>query len=158
MLAAHERVLERCPDAQLVLVGYGPLEADLRHWVSARNIHGVTFAGHVALEKLPRYYAAADVFVLPSHEEVWGLVLNEAAASGLPLVTTQATGAAPDLVVPGVNGEISRGRPVRRSCARDSPRHRSIGRDGGRFAQARERQDLSAERASHWSRDSHGVQ
>jgi glycosyltransferase involved in cell wall biosynthesis len=106
LLAAHERVVERSPDAQLVLVGYGPLEAELRARVATRHISGVHFAGHVELAHLPRYYTTADVFVLPSHEEVWGLVLNEAAASGLPLVTTDVTGAAVDLVQPGKNGQI----------------------------------------------------
>jgi len=70
LLAAHERVLERCPDAQLVLVGYGPLEAELRRRASAHNIHGVISAGHVGLQTMPYYYAAAELFVLPSHEEV----------------------------------------------------------------------------------------
>jgi glycosyltransferase involved in cell wall biosynthesis len=55
---------------------------------------------------------AADVLVLPSHEEVWGLVLNEAAASGLPLVTTNVVGAAPDVIHAGVNGfSVPAGRP-----------------------------------------------
>jgi glycosyltransferase involved in cell wall biosynthesis len=106
LLNAHEQVLQRLPSAQLVLVGYGPLEPELRAQVAARRITGVTFAGHVKLPDLPRYYAVADVFVLPSHEEVWGLVLNEAAASGLPLLTTDVTGAAADLVVPGRNGKV----------------------------------------------------
>ncbi len=106
LLAAHERIVERLPGAQLALVGYGPLESALRERVASREIPGVIFAGHVKLEDLPRYYAAADVFVLPSHEEVWGLVLNEAAASGLPLVTTSVTGAAADVVVPGRNGHV----------------------------------------------------
>jgi glycosyltransferase involved in cell wall biosynthesis len=51
-----------------------------------------------------RWYAAADAFVLPSRSEPWGMVLNEAAAAGLPLVATEAVGAAHDLIEPGVNG------------------------------------------------------
>ncbi len=106
LLAAHRLLTRRCPTAQLVLVGYGRLEAELRAHVADIGLPGVHFAGHVRLADLPRYYTAADVFVLPSHEEVWGLVLNEAAACGLPLVTTESTGAAPDLVMPGLNGQI----------------------------------------------------
>jgi glycosyltransferase involved in cell wall biosynthesis len=72
--------------------------------VGGARIERVHFAGHVPIPELPRYYAAADVLVLPSHEEVWGLVLNEAAASGLPLVATTVTGASADLIEEGLNG------------------------------------------------------
>jgi glycosyltransferase involved in cell wall biosynthesis len=106
LLQAFELIVERRPDAQLVLVGYGPLEVELRARVARMGMPNIHFRGHVPIRDLPRYYVAADTFVLPSHEEVWGLVLNEAAASGLPLVTTDVTGAAPDLITPGLNGEI----------------------------------------------------
>jgi glycosyltransferase involved in cell wall biosynthesis len=104
LISAYELVAERCPGVQLILVGYGQLEADLRARVESTGMTGVHFIGHVALPDLPRYYVAADVFVLPSHEEVWGLVLNEAAACGLPIVTTDVTGASADLIIPGQNG------------------------------------------------------
>jgi glycosyltransferase involved in cell wall biosynthesis len=72
----------------------------------------------VPVGELPRYYVAADCFTLPSHEEVWGLVLNEAAASALPLVTTTAVGAAPDLIEDGINGRaVAPGQPVELSRA-----------------------------------------
>jgi glycosyltransferase involved in cell wall biosynthesis len=51
-----------------------------------------------------REYAEADVFVLPSLSEPWGMVLNEAAAAGLPLVATDAAGAAHELIDEGQNG------------------------------------------------------
>jgi glycosyltransferase involved in cell wall biosynthesis len=106
LLAAHEMLTQSSPGAQLLLVGYGQLEAQLRAQTAERRIPGVHFAGHVGLGDLPRYYAVADALALPSHEEVWGLVLNEAAAAGLPLVTTHVTGAAPDLIQQHVNGRI----------------------------------------------------
>src|SRR5207248_4915070 len=106
LLAAHVLVQQRIPGAQVVFVGYGQLEAELRALVAERQVGGVHFPGHVSIPDLPRYYVAADVFVLPSHEEVWGLVLNEAAASALPLIATDHTGAAPDLIEPGRNGQI----------------------------------------------------
>ena len=56
---------------------------------------------------LPRLYAAADVLVLPSGwGETWGLVVNEAMAVGTPCVVSDAVGCAPDLVEPGIDGEI----------------------------------------------------
>ncbi|MBI4491376.1 MAG: glycosyltransferase [Chloroflexi bacterium] len=106
LLAAFELVARAQPDVQLLLVGYGPLEAALRRAAASRHLGGVTFAGHVPLADLPRYYVAADCFVLPSREEVWGLVLNEAAACSLPLVTTEPVGGGADLIEPGVNGAI----------------------------------------------------
>jgi glycosyltransferase involved in cell wall biosynthesis len=55
---------------------------------------------------LARWYAAADVFVLPSRSETWGMVLNEAAEAGLALVASEAAGAAHDLIQPGINGYL----------------------------------------------------
>jgi glycosyltransferase involved in cell wall biosynthesis len=52
----------------------------------------------VARNETPKLYASADVFVLPSRSEQWGMVLNEAAAAGLPLIATDAAGAAYELV------------------------------------------------------------
>ena len=49
----------------------------------------VRFLGQLAQDALAEWYARADVFVLPSRSEPWGMVLNEAAAAGLPLVATR---------------------------------------------------------------------
>ena len=80
----------------LVLVGSGPLEPELRS--RARVV------GQLSRDELVPWYAAADVLVLPSRSEPWGMTLNEGAAAGLPLVATDAVGAAHDLIEPGVNG------------------------------------------------------
>jgi glycosyltransferase involved in cell wall biosynthesis len=69
------------PDAKLVLVGHGPLAADL----SRRNV-GCVEAGRKADAELARYYASADVFLFPSMSETWGNVTLEAMASGLGIV------------------------------------------------------------------------
>jgi len=84
----------------LVLIGSGPLEDELRGSAGER----VRVVGALQRDELPPWYAAADVFVLPSRSEPWGMVLNEAAAAGLPLVATDAVGAAHDLIEPGGNG------------------------------------------------------
>jgi glycosyltransferase involved in cell wall biosynthesis len=85
---------------QLLLAGVGPEEDRLR----ADAPPGSRFLGWVSRDELPEWYAAADVFVLPSVSEPWGMVLNEAAAAGLPLISTEQTGAAHDLIEDGVNG------------------------------------------------------
>ena len=70
------------------------------------------FLGHIANEDLPRYYALADIFVLPSvttisFKEPWGIVINEAMNQGCPIVTTDAVGAAAGgLVRDGENGFV----------------------------------------------------
>jgi glycosyltransferase involved in cell wall biosynthesis len=62
--------------------------------------------GFVNQSELGRYFAAADVFVLPSAYDTWGLVVNEAMHWGLPCVVSDKTGCHRDLVEPGVNGFI----------------------------------------------------
>ena len=79
---------------ELVLVGGGSDEQRLRGLAGER----VRFEGPVDRDELVGYYRDADVFVLPSRSEPWGMVLNEAAAAGLPLVATEESGAAHDLI------------------------------------------------------------
>lgn len=85
---------------RLVLAGAGPLEPQVRALADGR----VELLGHVARENLPALYARADCFVLPSRSETWGMVLNEAAAAGLPLVASEAAGGGYDLIEDGING------------------------------------------------------
>ncbi|GMV91175.1 MAG: hypothetical protein AMXMBFR82_09530 [Candidatus Hydrogenedentota bacterium] len=95
------------PDVTLLLVGSGRDEARYRAWVRERDLSGrVVFAGFAPRDDMPRYYAFGDLLVLPSRSEIWGLVINEALACGLPVVATSICGAAPDLIQEGVNGYI----------------------------------------------------
>lgn len=88
--------------ADLVIAGAGADAARL----AAAAPAGVRFLGAVSPEELVRWYAAADVFVLASRSEQWGMVVNEAAEAALPIVTTDAVGSAADLVRDGVSGFI----------------------------------------------------
>jgi glycosyltransferase involved in cell wall biosynthesis len=99
---------------RLVLVGEGSELERLRASADER----VRFAGPKPRDELVAEYAAADVFVLPSRSEPWGMVLNEAATAGLPLVSTEETGAAHDLIEDGVNGYRVRAGDV--SALRDA--------------------------------------
>ena len=85
---------------ELVLAGSGSDEQRLRALAGDR----VRFTGAVGRDKIVRLLAEADVFVLPSRSEPWGMVLNEAAEAGLPLVATDGVGAAYDLIDEGGNG------------------------------------------------------
>ncbi|MGC9943346.1 MAG: glycosyltransferase family 4 protein [Verrucomicrobiota bacterium] len=62
---------------------------------------GVHFYGFRQVEENPVFYALADAFVLPSLWEEWGLVVNEAMASGLPVIVSETVGCAEDLLKPG---------------------------------------------------------
>ena len=73
-----------------------PLSAEVR----AR----ITYAGFQPPEELPRFFAQADVFVLPSRYDGWGVVVNQALGAGLPILCSDMVGASHDLVEPEVNG------------------------------------------------------
>jgi glycosyltransferase involved in cell wall biosynthesis len=68
---------------------------------SAENSPAVHFYGFRQIEDNPVFYALADAFVLPSWWEEWGLVVNEAMASGLPVVVSETAGCAENLLLPG---------------------------------------------------------
>jgi glycosyltransferase involved in cell wall biosynthesis len=90
----------------LLVVGTGPLEAALRELVAKERIPDVAFAGFLDQTQIDRAYAAADVFVLFSKSETWGIVVHEAMNFGLPIVVSDRVGCAPDLVVEGGNGHV----------------------------------------------------
>jgi glycosyltransferase involved in cell wall biosynthesis len=93
------------PALLLVVGGDGPERAALEALAAARGVR-LRVLGDVAWSDLPGVYAAADVFALVSRSEPWGVVVNEAAAAGLPLVLSDRVGAAPDLLEDGANGVL----------------------------------------------------
>jgi len=109
-LIAHKavEVLVRAAAAagvRLHVVGDGPERQALEALASSLSTD-VTFSGELAGDELAAAYAAADVFALASRRETWGVVVNEAAAAGLPLVLSDAVGAAGDLLRDGENGVL----------------------------------------------------
>lgn len=112
LLAAYAQLRAEGVAAQLVLVGTGALEAQLKARVADDAIPDVVFPGFVNQAELPAVYAASDVFVLPSVNEPWGLVVNEAMCAGLPIVLSSEIGCADDLVQDGVNGATFTGGDV----------------------------------------------
>jgi glycosyltransferase involved in cell wall biosynthesis len=86
------RAMTELPTAHLLIVGTGPMESEWRALVRDLGVQDrVIFAGKIADADLPAYYAACDVFVLPSSErsEAFGLVQLEAMAAGKPIVCTE---------------------------------------------------------------------
>jgi glycosyltransferase involved in cell wall biosynthesis len=90
---------------KLVLVGDGPLRDGLEEQRARLGLdEHVMMPGFKQYAELPSYYALAGAFVLPSHSETWGLVINEAMAAGLPVLVSDHCGCARDLVDSGKNG------------------------------------------------------
>lgn len=89
----------------LVLLGDGPLRQKLLDRIAELGINPhVKLPGFVQYGDLPKYYGLASAFVHASTVEQWGLVVNEAMASGLPVVVSERCGCAPDLVFNARNG------------------------------------------------------
>jgi glycosyltransferase involved in cell wall biosynthesis len=124
LIRAYRNVLEASPgcQTQLVMVGSGEQEPALhtlchelhlpiyskmsagkgtRKMALEWNPPGVHFYGFRQIDENPVFYALADAFILPSLWEEWGLVVNEAMASGLPVVVSEAAGCAEDLLRSG---------------------------------------------------------
>jgi glycosyltransferase involved in cell wall biosynthesis len=124
LIRAYRKFLDSRPHSQthLVMVGSGEEEAKLRAFCKdlrlpiydkadlkignrkseiGNEVPGVHFYGFRQIEENPVFYALADAFILPSLWEEWGLVVNEAMASGLPVIVSETAGCAEDLLKPG---------------------------------------------------------
>ena len=96
----------RDSDIGLLIVGSGPQEEELTRFSQSQNVHNVYFEGFHQQEDIPHYYALADVLILPTLREVWGLVINEALASGLYVLCSNLAGAGYDVVLEEWNGTL----------------------------------------------------
>lgn len=86
----------------LVLVGDGNQMSLCREM--AKDLPSVRFEGHVPYDRMGDYYASADVYILPTTEDNWSLVIPEAMQYGLPVATSIYNGCHPELVKEGMNG------------------------------------------------------
>jgi glycosyltransferase involved in cell wall biosynthesis len=101
---AFSKVLKVVPNAKLAIAGVGPEAANLRAQVRKLDMEKSVFLlGKLDQKQVAKLMAAADVFVLPSVVESFGIVLLEAMAVGTPIVCTKTQGAM-DIVNDGVNG------------------------------------------------------
>ncbi|MBI2996189.1 MAG: glycosyltransferase family 4 protein [Candidatus Melainabacteria bacterium] len=105
LLKAYEGISTKNNSA-LVFIGDGCLKSKLKDFTRKYNIKNVYFLGFKNQTELPEFYALADIFVLPSEHEPWGLVVNEAMCFKLPVVVSNQVGAIGDLVKDGINGFI----------------------------------------------------
>lgn len=94
------------PAVVLWIFGDGPLRPQLEELARREAPGRVVWHGFVNQSRLPALLAAADVFVMPSRDEPWGLSVNEAMAVGVPVVCSDAVGCAADLVRPDITGYV----------------------------------------------------
>lgn len=100
------RAWESMPSEYLLcIVGDGPEKENYQAEIARLKLGNVVLVPFQDAADLRRYYQAADVFVLPSAGDVWGLVINEAMANGLPVISTQQCIAATELVT-AANGYV----------------------------------------------------
>lgn len=90
----------------LCVVGDSELRGTLQNYAAKHVLGSVCFYGFCDRNEIAKYYAVADVLVLPSKRDTWGIVVSEALCYELPVVTSDQVGAALDLVRDGENGYI----------------------------------------------------
>lgn len=90
---------------RLLLLGDGPRRDSILNEIKTLGLQSdVVLAGVQPLQNLPAYYGLASAFIHPALQDQWGLVVNEAMASGLPVLVSEGAGCAYDLVEDGVEG------------------------------------------------------
>jgi glycosyltransferase involved in cell wall biosynthesis len=131
LIAAFRKLAASHPDCVLLILGDGPLRQGLQGLAGPDCGARIRFLGHLPQEDLPVVFRAADVFVFPSRHDGWGVVINEACAAGLPIIASEQTGAAQDLVQPEENGFRHDAEDVESLCQSmrylvEHPDHRSV--------------------------------
>jgi glycosyltransferase involved in cell wall biosynthesis len=102
LLAAYNEINSH--DWGLLILGNGSEEDKLKKYISDNQLEGVCFIDGKQWFEIPEFMALADVFILPSFSEPWGLVVNEAMACGMPVLVSERCGSAADLVIENENG------------------------------------------------------
>ena len=90
----------------LYIIDGGSKRQEYEAFISENEMTNVSLIDFLPKQEIFQYYKASDIFVLPTREDVWGLVVNEAMAQGLPVISTDMCMAAKELVEDGVNGYI----------------------------------------------------
>ena len=104
LLKAWKRYTQTHPNDTLLMVGGGELESKLREEFA--SIPTVFIEGRKEYSEVCKYYAIADVFILPTIEDNWSLVIPEAMSCGLPVATSIYNGCHSELIQEGENGTI----------------------------------------------------
>jgi glycosyltransferase involved in cell wall biosynthesis len=107
LLYTYEKLEQEQDNIALLIVGSGPSESFLKELAISLKIRNVKFIGSgLSSRELVQVFSIADLFVLPTQEDLWGFVINEAMACGLPIVATRASQAAQEMIRYGENGYV----------------------------------------------------
>lgn len=106
LVQAFEDLKRKQEKIALIIVGDGTQADDLKEYVAKNDVQDVFFAGYILFPEIVRFYKMADVFILPSMYEPWGLVVNEAQIMGLCTILSSSVGCAKDLLIDGNNGFV----------------------------------------------------
>lgn len=106
LIEAYTKIKNQRENIALLIVGDGSQMDLLQQQVNINGVKDVYFEGYQIFPRLIEYYKAADVFVLPSNFEQWGLVVNEAMTCGLPCIVSSHVGCRLDLIKEGKTGYI----------------------------------------------------
>ena len=107
LLHAYAKLEHEYNNLTLIIIGSGPLEGYLKDLSKSLGVRNVRFIpSGMKLDELIKFYCLADIFVLPTLEDIWAFVINEAMACGLPVISTSASQAATEMIRSGENGYI----------------------------------------------------
>jgi len=107
LLNAYAKIKKEYTNVALLILGSGPSESNLRKLAISIELRDFRiFPSGSSLKKLIMLYSVSDIFVLPTIEDIWGFVINEAMICGLPVVSTRSSQAALEMVHSGENGYV----------------------------------------------------
>ncbi len=100
LLSSWNEFSKKCQPSTLLLIGDGDQRHEAEEYVNKNGFNNVVIAGRVDYDQIAKYYAAADVFIIPTLEDNWSLVVPEAMSCGLPIICSKYNGCWPELVKP----------------------------------------------------------
>jgi glycosyltransferase involved in cell wall biosynthesis len=106
LVRAFVELLDVGLKASLKLVGEGSLKRELQNLIPERHRQRILFTGFCQPKDLPGHFGEADLFVLPSRHDGWGVVVTQALAAGLPVLSTNSVGAAIEYVTDSQIGRL----------------------------------------------------
>lgn len=104
LIEAWKDVKEK--NCQLLIIGGGGLRSQYEDMIKTYGLDNVFLSDFIPHEQLMNYFQACDFFIMPTREDIWGLVVNEAMSVGLPVISSDHCVAANELIENGINGFI----------------------------------------------------
>lgn len=112
LLDAYAKLKNEKENISLVIIGDGPIKDEITNKIKSENIKDVILTGFLNEKEIIKYYSVSNVLVLPSTWELHPLVITEAMSCGLPVIATEASANALDLIQDFKNGFILKRRNI----------------------------------------------